>query len=77
MAWRISWHLSCDHCGKQATFAGQPSSAIEKKAKRYRWVFTIDTYGLIRHLCPGCGANSETRTLYERQEKPCVTTAGI
>ena len=53
MAWRISWHLECDHCKKKATFAGQPSSAIEKKAKRYRWKFSLSG-GLFYHLCPKC-----------------------
>lgn len=54
MAWRISWHLECDHCGKKATFAGQPSSAVERKARRYGWSFTVDEWGLIRHHCPAC-----------------------
>lgn len=65
MAWRISWHLSCDHCRKPATFAGQPSRAVEKKARRYGWVFTIDQWGLFRHLCPACGKEPTTRAMYE------------
>jgi Fe2+ or Zn2+ uptake regulation protein len=66
MAWRISWHLLCDHCGKKATFAGSPSSAVEKKARRYGWAFTVDAWGLFRHLCPACGKVPETRAMYER-----------
>ena len=54
MAWRISWHLSCDRCKKAATFAGQPSSAVEKKARRYGWGIAPDSFGLIRHHCPAC-----------------------
>jgi hypothetical protein len=69
MAWRINWFLECDHCKETATFAGQPGSAVEKKARRYRWAFTIDTWGLFRHLCPACAKNPETRRLYEREAK--------
>lgn len=69
MTWKVSWHLSCDHCRKQATFAGQPSSAVERKARRYKWVFTIDAHGLFRHLCPACGGKSEIRSMYERTAK--------
>lgn len=67
MAWRISWHLSCDHCGKKATFAGQPSSAVERKAVRYGWGFPRDRYGLTRHLCPACAKQPEVRALYEAE----------
>jgi hypothetical protein len=69
MAWRISWHLECDHCRKVATFQGQPSSAIERKARQYRWAFVFDTWGLVRHLCPACAANRDTRALYEAPTK--------
>lgn len=66
MAWRISWWLECDHCKRKATFAGSPSTAVERKARRYGWAFTIDTWGLYRQLCPRCGKDSETRRLYEK-----------
>lgn len=54
MAWRISWHLSCDHCKRKATFAGQPSSAVEKKARANGWTIRPDKWGVIRHHCPDC-----------------------
>ena len=66
MAWRISWHLECDHCRKRASFAGQLSSAVEKKALRHGWVFTIDPWGLYRQLCPACWKAPDTRALYKR-----------
>lgn len=65
MAWRITWHLSCDGCNKAATFAGQPSSAVEKKGRRYGWAFVIDPWGLVRHLCPACAKDPDKRKLYE------------
>ncbi len=69
MAWRISWNLECDHCHKKATFHGEPSSAVEKKARRYKWEFLLDSYGLIRHLCGTCAKDKDTRKLYERDPK--------
>lgn len=54
MAWRISWHLSCDHCKVKATFSGAPSSAVEKKARAHGWAIAPDSWGLIRHHCPTC-----------------------
>ena len=65
MAWRISWHLSCDHCRKTASFSGQPSTAVERKEIRYGWAFTRDDVGLIRHLCKACAGVPETKAVYE------------
>lgn len=57
MAWRISWHLSCDHCKAKATFAGAPSSAVEKKARSRGWMIAPDEWRVIRHHCPECVKN--------------------
>lgn len=64
MAWRVTWHLECDHCGEKGTFKGAPSSAVEKKAIQKKWTFIRDAYGLIRHLCPVCGADEVIRDMY-------------
>lgn len=69
MAWRVTWHLECDHCGKQATFSGQPSSTVERKALRYGWRFVLDQVGLIRHLCKACSRNPDIAELYVRKDK--------
>lgn len=50
MAWRISWHLSCDRCKTKATFAGQPSRVVVKKARDRKWEVTADHM----HYCPEC-----------------------
>ena len=73
MAWRISWHLECDHCHKLASFSGQPSSAVERKANKYGWEFIIDCVGLIRHLCRKCAKQSDVRFLYERKSTEAKT----
>ena len=66
MAWRVNWNLECDHCRAKGTFRGGPSPAVEKKARKAKWVFTIDTHGLFRHLCPTCGSNAEVVELYQK-----------
>jgi hypothetical protein len=65
MAWHISWHLTCDKCRKKATFSGQPSTAVEKKAMRYGWKFVTDEWGLIRHHCPACAKELTEKGTHE------------
>lgn len=67
MAWKISWHLSCDQCKKTATFSGQPSMAVAKKAKRYGWNLTPD----FQHYCPACAkAKSREDAIAAAAAKP-------
>lgn len=57
MAWRCTWKITCDLCGKPSPGVWDsrtPGEDAAKNAVKLGWSRASDFYGNECHLCPAC-----------------------